>query len=240
MARSTPSWRGKRAAKVAGRDSAPTPAVFDHLVVGAASLEQGLDWVEARLGVRLPPGGTHPRMGTHNHLTALGSACCLEVIAVDPAAAPPSRPRWFGLDEPETRARLVERPRLLTWVAGCGDLEARLARSRAAAAALGRAVEMTRGDLVWRISIRDDGALPEGGTLPALIQWPDGPHPAGAMSDLGLRLEALELRHPKPARLEALLAAIGAESLVRVAEGRAASLVAEIRAEGSETRMTLS
>jgi hypothetical protein len=68
---------------------------FDHLVIGAASLAQGVDWVEAELGVTLPPGGTHPRMGTHNRLTAVGPASFLEIIAVDPAAEPPPRPRWL-------------------------------------------------------------------------------------------------------------------------------------------------
>ena len=46
--------------------------VLDHLVIGAASLAQGADWLAERLGVTLPPGGAHPRMGTHNRLTALG------------------------------------------------------------------------------------------------------------------------------------------------------------------------
>jgi hypothetical protein len=87
---------------------------FDHLVIGAASLRQGVDWVEGKLGVAMPPGGSHPRMGTHNHLTALGPDSCLEVIAVDPAAEPPARPRWFALDDPAERARLEARPRLLT------------------------------------------------------------------------------------------------------------------------------
>jgi hypothetical protein len=88
---------------------------------------------------------------------------------------------------------------------------------------MGRAVEMTRGDLTWLISIRDDGGLPENGTLPALIQWshhahPGGAHPAGHMTDLGLRLEMLELRHPNPANLDTVLRAIGADHLVAIVQ----------------------
>ncbi len=190
--------------------------VFDHLVIAAASLRQGVGWVEGKLGVAVPPGGSHPRMGTHNHLTALGPASFLEVIAVDPAAEPPPRPRWFDLDEPAERARLEARPRLLTWVAATDDIEASLARAKAAGAEMGRAVEMTRGDLTWLISIRDDGGLPEMGTLPVLIQWSQDAHPAGHMTDLGLRLDTLELRHPDPAKLDAVLRAIGAENLVEI------------------------
>ena len=103
---------------------------FDHLVIGAASLRQGVDWVEGKLGVVMPPGGSHPRMGTHNHLTALGRDSFLEVIAVDPAAEPPARPRWFALDDPARRTSLEAQPRLLTWVCATGDIEASLARAR--------------------------------------------------------------------------------------------------------------
>ena len=202
---------------------------FDHLVIGAASLAQGVDWVADRLGAALPPGGSHPRMGTHNRLTALGPARFLEVIAIDPAAEPPPRPRWFALDDPAQKARLERRPRLLTWVAATDDIEASLARASAAGAELGRPVEMTRGDLTWLISIRDDGALAEGGTLPALIQWSDRAHPAGAMTDLGLRLERLELRHPEPTRLDAVLQAIGADALTTIVRAKAPSLRALLR-----------
>ncbi len=189
---------------------------FDHLVIGAASLRQGVDWVEGKLGVAVPPGGPHPRMGTHNCLTALGPDSFLEIIAVDPAVERPPRPRWFALDDPAERARLERRPRLLTWAAATDDIEASLARAKAAGAEMGRAVEMTRGDLTWLISIRDDGGLPEMGTLPALIQWSEGAHPAGRMTDLGLRLESIELRHPDPAKLETVLRAIGADHLVEI------------------------
>jgi hypothetical protein len=192
--------------------------VFDHLVIAAATLAQGVDWVADRLGVGVPPGGSHPRMGTHNHLTALGPGSFLEVIAVDPAAEPPPRPRWFALDDPAERARLETGPRLLTWVAATDDIEASLAAASAAGAELGRAVEMTRGDLTWLISIRDDGELPEMGTLPVLIQWSHHAHPASRMTDLGIRLDTLEIRHPDPAKLDAVLRAIGADHLVEVAQ----------------------
>lgn len=209
---------------------------FDHLVIGAAGLTQGVDWVADQLGVALPPGGSHPRMGTRNHLTALGPDSFLEVIAVDPEAPPPGRPRWFALDDPTQRTRLARRPALLTWVARTDDMEASLARANAAGLDLGRAVEMTRGELTWRISIRDDGALPEGGTLPALIRWQDGPHPAGRMTDLGLRLETLVLRHPEPAKLGAQLRAIGADHLAKIVAGARPSLQAVLRAADGTRR----
>ena len=45
-------------------------------------------------------------MGTHNRVLGMAGGMYLEVIAIDPDAAAPERPRWFGLDEPAMRERL--------------------------------------------------------------------------------------------------------------------------------------
>ena len=93
------------------------PCVLDHLVIGARSLEEGRSFVADLLGVSPVAGGTHPHMGTHNVLLSLGGSVYLEVIAVDPEAEPPDRPRWFSLDNPNILQVLKQGPRLLTWVA---------------------------------------------------------------------------------------------------------------------------
>ena len=76
----------------------PANLQFDHLVVPCARLAEGVAHVEAMLGVKMAPGGKHAVMGTHNALLGLG-AIYLEVIAADPDAPAPGRPRWFNLDE---------------------------------------------------------------------------------------------------------------------------------------------
>jgi hypothetical protein len=57
-------------------------------VVLAASLDQGVAWCEATLGVTPGPGGEHPLMGTHNRLLRIATAshprAYLEIIAVNP------------------------------------------------------------------------------------------------------------------------------------------------------------
>lgn len=182
-------------------------AQFDHLAVAALSLEDGVDWIEKQLGgVRSPPGGAHPRMATHNHLLRLSAATFLEVIAIDPAAPPPARPRWFGLDSADMHMRLAERPRLIGWVAAVDDIRQAIAASPIAT---GPAEPISRGTLEWLITIPQDGSLAEGGTMPTLIQWPaDRPHPAAGMQDLGCSLISLDLGHPEPDRLDAALDAI--------------------------------
>lgn len=173
---------------------------LDHLVVACAQLDDGVAWVESRLGVRPQPGGRHEAMGTHNALLRLGAGCYLEVIAVDPDGTPPARPRWFGLDEPATREKLEQSPALITWVVRCESLAAACAR----VPDLGDIIAMSRGDLRWQIAVPEDGTLPWSGVLPAAIQWNEGddgadgapPHPAARLPDSGCELLTLDLMHP--------------------------------------------
>lgn len=198
---------------------------IDHLVITSPSLEAGSQWIFERLGVRPAPGGEHPRMGTHNHLLRLGDTVYLEVIAIQPGAPAPQRPRWFDLDRLPADAP----PRLACWVARTEDLPAALA---AAGEDLGPAEPMSRGDLRWQISIPRDGVPALGGLAPSLIQWQAPTHPAQGLPDAGCRLEALTLVHPDPQRIETLLHRLQlAEPGVQVAvrEGASPGLQAQVR-----------
>jgi hypothetical protein len=202
----------------------PSPCAIDHLVVAARSLEAGTQYVCATLGVEPEHGGEHERMGTHNRLLKLGAALYLEVIAIDPAAPHPSRPRWFGLDRLAPDAP----PRLVTWVARTNDIDASLA---ACAEVLGNAEEMRRGTLSWRITIPADGSLPFDGVMPSLIEWSSREHPATRLSASGCSLIELEARHNDAPRIEHALHAIGFAgpvSVARPARGQRASLAAII------------
>ncbi len=166
---------------------------LDHITVIAGSLDEGVAGVEATLGVSIPAGGAHREMGTHNHLLRLGPDLFLEVIAIDPAAPAPARPRWFGLDAVAGRAAPAP-PRLSTWVVRTDDLDAALSTVPGAA---GPAITVSRGALSWRISVPEDGSMPFDGAFPTIIAWPAGPHPASRMPDLGCALLRLEVAHPR-------------------------------------------
>ena len=197
---------------------------IDHITITSPSLEAGCEFVHERLGVWPQPGGEHPRMGTHNMLLRLGDAMFLEVISINPAAVKPPRPRWFELDAQPVRA-----PRLSCWVARTQDIRGSLAT---APEALGVAEPMTRGSLEWLISIPEDGGLPLNGTAPALIQWNTANHPALSLRDQGCQLVALELLHPEPARVDALLRALSVAEpgvALSVARSGVAGLMATIR-----------
>ena len=204
--------------------SAPAQATaasrVDHLVVLAANLAEGAAWCEATLGIVPGPGGEHPLMGTHNRLFKIASAAFprayFEIIAIDPVAVP-ARPagarRWFDMDDEALRERVARSgPQLVHFVAQCPDIAAAVAALQAQGIDRGRVLEASRptpaGLLQWRISVRDDGQRLHGGALPTLIEW--GPtHPADAMPDSGVTLEALTLSGPEPTLLAQACAAIG-------------------------------
>ncbi len=163
----------------------------DHLVVACADLAQGAAWAADALGVEPQPGGQHATMGTHNRLLKLGPRTYLELIAIDPRAAPPARPRWFALDDPAVQARAAHAPLLLTWVAATTDIVEAVTR----VPALGEPRAFTRGAYAWRLTVTADGALPFGGVLPAAIQW-SGAHPCDALEERGCALLELRLSHP--------------------------------------------
>ena len=48
-------------------------AHLDHLVIMANTLNEGVAWCEATLGVTPGPGGEHPLMSTHNRLLRIDS-----------------------------------------------------------------------------------------------------------------------------------------------------------------------
>lgn len=182
---------------------------IDHIAITAPTLEAGAELVRLALGVEPQAGGAHARMGTHNLLLRLGDSVYLEVIAPDPTAPPPSRPRWFALDTLAANAA----PALATWIARTTDIEASVA---ACSEPLGNIEAMSRGPLNWLITIPDDGALRLHGVAPALIEWQAAAHPAARLQDHGLSLIKLDLFHPEPERIARLLLSLGLDSQVAV------------------------
>ena len=185
---------------------------LDHLVVVAHSLAQGEAWCQATLGVAPGPGGRHPLMGTHNRLLAIGSPAWpqayLEIIAIDPDATPPGRPRWFGIDQPELQAAVAQQPRLVHAVLRCGQLEmlrfGLVQLGHDPGQPLGASRDTALGPLQWRILVRDDGQIACDGVLPTLIEW-QGRHPADALPASAVQLRTVAIAR-LPRRVASLLA----------------------------------
>lgn len=200
------------------------PCLIDHITVTGPTLEVGAELVRQALGVEPQLGGEHPRMGTHNLLLRLGDTLFLEVIAPNPKAPAPSRPRWFALDT----LRPNSMPALSAWVVRTTNIQA---SASACSEALGNVEPMSRGILTWLITIPGDGALPLNGIAPALIEWQGREHPAAKLQDHGLSLAKLELFHPEPERISRLLHSLGLEgpfSVTAASGGRTPYMVAHI------------
>lgn len=204
---------------------------LDHLVVAAADLDTGRQYIEDLLGVRTEAGGRHDAIGTHNRLLRLGDDQYLEIIAIDPDAPPPAQPRFFALDDPAMQAAILSCPRLITWVARASNLD------EAAAHPPYRDMEirdMARGDLHWRMTFTPDGSLPCEGALPLLIEWQTDPTPPQRMADSGCALKRFVVQSPQVQRVRQVLQDLNLESVEpdhSVQTGLAATLSTPARGE---------
>ena len=198
---------------------------IDHLVIAAHTLDQGVQWCEATLGIAPGSGGAHARYGTHNRLVKIATPshpmAYLEIIAVDPGAARAnSGKRWFDLDDPVLQAAIAQEPRLIHFVVGTTDMQAALAALHAQGLDRGPASAASRptasGLLQWQITVREDGQRLFDGALPSLVQWgapgdaePLRLHPRNGLPRSKVSLERIAVTHPEADRLQAAYAALG-------------------------------
>jgi hypothetical protein len=87
----------------------------DHIILGTARLDEGIDAFAERTGVRPVFGGNHPGRGTRNALVALGGGQYLEILAPQPDA-PPS--------EAVTHLRQLAELTPIGWAVSTTDVEA--------------------------------------------------------------------------------------------------------------------
>lgn len=192
----------------------------DHLVVVADTLDAGMAWCEATLGITPGPGGEHPLMGTHNRLFRIATVnyprAYFEIIAINPAKpqpVPARLGRWFDMDDPTLQARVrKDGPHLAHFVANVPGITAALAVLAARGIDCGTPLKAsrmtTRGMLDWQISVREDGRRLFDGALPTLIEWGEA-HPITGMPESGVTLQSLCVSHPQDAELRAACEAIG-------------------------------
>ena len=204
---------------------------IDHFAIGANNLEDGTAFLKEQLGVEIPRGGKHAAMSTHNCVAQSGNTSFIELISIDPEAPDPGRIRWFTLDDPTTQARIAETPKALCWVVNTDDLDAVIAASPVD---LGEVLELSRGDLSWKLTVPKDGSLVEGGLLPAFIEWSREPHPSSGMQDIGVELKTIRLTHPEPEKLTAMLTALSVDHLVEVVAGNQAGLSFDLQKPDGE------
>ena len=211
---------------------------IDHLVVAAHSLQQGVEWCEATLGITPAAGGEHEKYGTHNRLFKIATpafpVAYLEIIAINPDAVIEKKPpttRWFDLDNPQLQAELVKSPRLIHFVANTSNIQDARHAWKAQGIDRGPVIHASRktpkGLLQWQITVRLDGDRLFDGTLPTLIQWgkpeaadPMHLHPRNHLPRSGVSLKSLTVSHPSANKIQAAYDAISLGHIA-VSEGPA-------------------
>ncbi len=170
-------------------------AKIDHLVIGADNLISGTSILEKKLNTKLLPGGEHKVMGTHNKLLKLQKDIYLEVIANNPNVKSPTHPRWFSLDEIETKEKIKNSPRSLCWILAVDNIDDAV---KNCGYNPGEILELSRGDLRWKVTVPTNGQLIENGVLPFLIEWPKNIHPSNNLANSSIALTKISLIHQEP------------------------------------------
>jgi len=199
---------------------------IDHLVLAAHSLQQGVEWCEATLGITPAAGGEHEKYGTHNRLFKIATpefpVAYFEIIAINPDAVIEKKPpptRWFDLDNSQIQAELAKSPRLVHFVANSDSIQDARHAWKNQGIDRGPIIHASRktpkGLLQWQITVRPDGDRLFNGTLPTLIQWgkpeaadPMQLHPRNHLPRSGVSLKSLTVSHPSASKIKAAYDAI--------------------------------
>ena len=199
---------------------------IDHLVLAAHSLQQGVEWCEATMGITPAAGGEHEKYGTHNRLFKIATpafpVAYFEIIAINPDAVIEKKPpptRWFDLDNKQLQAELAKSPRLVHFVVNTDNIQDARHAWKNQGIDRGPIIHASRktpkGLLQWQITVRSDGDRLFNGTLPTLIQWgkpeaadPMQLHPRNHLPRSGVSLKSLTVSHPSASKIKAAYEAI--------------------------------
>ena len=163
---------------------------LDHIVFGARSLEEGTNFIEKKLGIKLSEVGYHDFMGTHNRVVKVDKDVYLEVIAIDPSSKSPNENRWFNLDNPILQKKLEYSPQMIGYVIETKDKEI--------IKHFYTPIEASRGNYKWNFAMPSlesnffNKELIENGIIPSLINWKSN-KPVYEMKNNHLSLNKIEI-----------------------------------------------
>ena len=163
---------------------------LDHIVFGARSLEEGTNFIEKKLGIKLSEVGYHDFMGTHNRVVKVDKDVYLEVIAIDPSSKSPNQNRWFNLDNPILQKKLEYSPQMIGYVIETKDKEI--------LKHFCTPIEASRGNYKWNFAMPNlesnffNKELIENGIIPSLINWKSN-KPVYEMKNNQLSLKKIEI-----------------------------------------------
>ncbi len=181
---------------------------IDHFMYAASDLDGLVRWFTETTGMATSAGGSHPSLGTRNHLLGTDGRTYLELIGPDPALAAQS---------PLRRAlQAMTRPQLHRVIAEgkADDFPALIERYREMGVAA-QAMDLQRvtasGETIeWKLLVPAD-PNPLGVFAPMVIDWLDTAHPSTRLGASPCTILGCEAGHPDKPRIEAFWRAIGFE-----------------------------
>jgi hypothetical protein len=183
--------------------------ILDHLLLGIADLDRGIEWVREKTGLKPTKGGTHPGAGTRNALLSLGNRQYVEILSIDPQQKVANRTTNLIQD--------LKIPRLITWAAVASDINVVACRAKSAGYAIegptdGSRVTPAGVTLRWE-TLR---VLSEfGDVIPFFIKWQgDVVHPSEDFPT-GCRLVTFEIYHPDADGVQQMLSNLGIDAMVK-------------------------
>jgi hypothetical protein len=182
------------------------PLRLDHFIYAGRDLDSLIADFAKLTGVVPGKGGRHPGLGTRNALTSLGGDIYFELLATDPEQKASLAGTMGG------RIEALPRPRLLAYMLKGDGLERqqRVLTRHGIESDLFDASRNTPDGrtLRWRLLVPHDNPL--GDFVPKFIDWLDTVHPA-TTSTTGCTFAGFEMGHPEAAKLNDLLAELGAD-----------------------------
>jgi len=163
---------------------------LDHIVFGARSIEEGTNFIEKKLDIKLSEVGYHDFMGTHNRVVKVDKDIYLEVIAIDSSSKSPNENRWFNLDNPILQKKLEYSPQMIGYVIETKDKE--ILKHFCAP------IKASRGNYKWNFAMPNlesnffNKELIENGIIPSLINWKSN-KPVHEMKNNQLSLNKIEI-----------------------------------------------
>jgi hypothetical protein len=163
---------------------------LDHIVFAARSLEEGTNFIEKKLDIKLSEVGYHDFMGTHNRVVKVDKEIYLEVIAIDPSSKSPNQNRWFNLDNPVLKKKLEYSPQMIGYVIETKDTEI--------LKYFCNPIQASRGNYKWNFAMPKlesnffNKELIENGIIPSLINWKSN-KPVHEMKSNQLSLNKIEI-----------------------------------------------
>lgn len=186
-------------------------AGVDHILIGAASLDDGIRAFESATGAALGRGGRHPSRGPENALASLGAGVYVEIIALQAGAQ---------ADEFVDEFRALKTPSVVGWavhVVDAADATTRLSRAgfKATTPRPDSRVTPEGATLEW---VSFEVETPRIATAPFFIRWGDATTHPSLTSPGGCSMSSFQIADPRGGELSRMLAAIGVAADVRTAE----------------------